>query len=145
MERTMASNVELAERYLEDFNQRRYSVDNLRAYVAEDVVLTLPETGQEFHGHQGAIQFNESWVQPFSDAHVGEMTSVDRGEYVEVQFRGTGTFDGSIVTPQGTFKGDASRHVDLAFLNRFWIEDGKITRVEGHFDPKDMFQQMGLS
>jgi hypothetical protein len=140
----MASNVELAERYLQDFNDRRYSVDDLREYLAEDVVLEVPSTGQVFHGYDGAIQFNDSWVQTFSDARVSKMTSVDRGEYVEVQFHGTGTFDGALITPQGTFTGDGSRQVDLPFMNNFWIEDGKITRVEGHFDPNEMFRQMGL-
>jgi hypothetical protein len=141
----MASNVELAQLYLQDFNHLRYSADDLKEYVAEDVVVTVPATGQEFHGHQGAIQFNETWVQPFSDAQCKDMHSVDRGEYVEVQFRGTGTFDGSLVTPQGTFTGDGSRQVDLAFRNQFWIQDEKITRIEGNFDPNEMFRQMGLA
>ena len=141
---TMASNIELAERYLHDFNHRGYSVDALKEYVAEEVVVTVPATGQEYHGLEGAIQFYESWVQTFSDAQVQDMTSVDRGEYVEVQFRGTGTFDRVLVTPQGTFSGDGSRQVNLAFMNRFWIQDGKITRIEGNFDPNDMLRQLGL-
>jgi hypothetical protein len=140
----MASNVELAERYLNDFNRRGYSVDSLKDYVAEDVVVAVPSTGQEYHGLEGAIQFYDSWVQPFSDARVENVTSTDRGEYVESQFRGTGTFDGALVTPQGTFSGDGSKKVDLAFMNRFWIRNGKIARIEGNFDPNDMMRQMGL-
>lgn len=141
----MPSNSEVAERFLEDFNRRGYSVDRMREYVAEDAVFTLPTVGLEFHGPNGAIQLYESWVQPFSDARANDMTTVDRGEYVETQFRGTGTFDGAFMTPQGTFNGDGSRFVDLAFINRYWIQDGKITRVEGHFDAEDMLRQMGLA
>lgn len=140
----MASNVDLAERFLQDFNHRRYSADALKDYIAEDVVVTVPATGQEYRGLDGVIQFYNSWVQTFSDARVEDVTSADRGEYVETSFRGTGTFDGSLVTPQGTFNGDGSRKVDLAFTNRYWVRNGKITRVEGHFDPNDMLRQMGL-
>jgi hypothetical protein len=140
----MASKTELAERFLQAFNNRRYNADDFRDYVAEKVVITMPATGQELHGYEGAYQYNDAWVQGFSDGHAQVVSTSDQGQYVETQFNGTGTFNGNFATPQGTVTGDGTHRVSLPFTQRAWIDGDKITRVELHFDPNELMRQMGL-
>jgi hypothetical protein len=141
----MASSVELGKRHLEEFNDRSYSPDSFRDYVAEGVVISVPSTGQELHGYEGLMQFNGSWVQSFSNAQCEDIQGVDEGDHATLHFRGTGIFDGVFPTPQGTVTGDGSHRVDLPFTNHYWVENGKITRIEGNFDVNELVRQMGLS
>jgi hypothetical protein len=141
----MASSVELGQRHLQEFNQRRYSLDSFRDYVADDVVISIPSTGQELHGYEGLMQFNGSWVQSFSDALCEDIRGVDEGDHAALHFRGTGIFDGPFPTPQGTVTGDGSHRVDLPFTNNYWVKDNKITRIEGNFDAGELLRQMGLA
>lgn len=140
----MANRTQLSERFLQAFNDRRYAPNDLRDYISDQVVITVPAAGQEFHGLAGAAQFNDGWAQAFSDAKVGDIKTVDRGAYVETQFRGRGTFNGIFQTPQGAVKGDGSRRVDVPFSQRVWVAGDKIARVELAFDPAELFGQMGL-
>ena len=140
----MTSSVELGERHLREFNQRRFTREDLAKFIAEDVVVTAPSTGQEFHGLDGTMQFNQSWVTTFSDAKCEAIQGVDEGDYAAIHFRGTGTFDGDFPTPQGIVTGDGSHRVDLPFTNHYWVKEGKITRIEGHFDAGELLRQMGL-
>src|SRR5687768_17118644 len=141
----MSSSVELGQRHLQEFNDRTYSPDSFRDYVAEDVFIFLPATGQELHGYEGLMQLNGSWVTTFSDARCEDIRAVDEGDHAALHFRGTGVFDGTFPTPQGTITGDGSHRVDLPFTNRYWVENGKITRIEGHFDANELVRQMGLA
>ncbi len=141
----MANRIELSERFVHAFNERRYGPADLQDYVSENVIVLSPATGQEFHGYEGVAQFNEGWITTFSNAKVHNIQSADRGDYVETKFWGRGTFDGVFVTPQGAVQGDGSRNVDVPFANRVWVQGDKISRVELHFDPNELFRQMGLA
>jgi hypothetical protein len=141
----MADRIELAERFVNAFNERRYAPRDLQDYVAENVVVQVPATGQEFHGLEGVEQFNQGWADTFTRAKVHIVQTIDKGDYVETQFRGKGAFDGVFVTPQGAVKGDGSHQVDVLFTNRAWIQGNKITRTELHFDGNELLRQMGLA
>ena len=141
----MASRIELAERFLQAFNRRKYREADLRDFVAPDAVIAMPPVGLELHGYEGVFQYNDAWVKGFSDGRVqDDVRSTDKGDYVETTFTGKGTFDGEFATPQGNVFGDGSHKVEVPFVQRCWVEGDKVTRVELHFDAQSLMKQMGL-
>ena len=141
----MATRIELAERFLNAFNRRKYREEDLRDFVSPDVVIRMPPVGLELHGYEGAFQYNDAWVQGFSDGHVQEdVHSTDRGDHVETTFTGKGTFNGQFATPQGIAVGDGSHKVEVLFVQHCWVEGGKVTLVELQFDAPSLLKQMGL-
>ena len=123
--------------YIAIWNDRDYS--RIPAVVSESFVMTdLGAPDGEVHGPEGVEEWIGGFVSAFCDLRmeINERLVGDDTATFEATFTGThdGEFDG--LAPNG-------REVELQFVDRMKVEDGKIQAEWVYYDTQEFARQFG--
>ena len=139
----MATPEEIAQQLVDSFNDRTYAQNAAQYFSPDSVHVDLP-TGQESYGVEGGIQSSDVWVQAFPNAHAEVISHDVQGNTVATTIRGTGTFDGQMMTPDGSVIPGNGAALDLDYQQTITVEGGMVVRVEANYDMQAMMGQLGL-
>lgn len=136
--------VELVRRFVDGYNGRSLP-DDAAAIFATDLVVVNEAAGSETRGRDAFIQHVfDGWVQAVPDARV-ELVDFEVGDRaVTCTMRSTGTFDGTLETPEGTVPG-TGRAFELEFTVEANVAGDRIDRWVSAYDVTDWEQQVGLA
>ena len=138
----MTDNAEIARSLYDAFNRRDF--DEEAALWAEEGVITIVGTGQEFHGPDGSKEFSAMWDDALPDGRVRVDRVVTADPYVVVEFTGTGTHTGTLRTPSGPIPA-TGRTITLQFCDVLEFRDGKAVSQHFYMDSGSMMAQLGLT
>ncbi|HET7351736.1 MAG TPA: nuclear transport factor 2 family protein [Marmoricola sp.] len=137
----MAGNAELARRLHEAWNERAF--DEMAEATAADSTITVIGSGATFEGKEGGRAYNEMWADGFPDGKVTVDRVIDGGDYVVVEFTGTGTHTGTLKTSMGDIPA-TGRSMTLQLCDVMEFKDGKVQSQKTYFDTGSMMAQLGL-
>jgi SnoaL-like polyketide cyclase len=135
---------ELAQMLFDDINNRTYK-QNAAKIVAPDAVLSDSNTGQELRGPEGAIAYNEQWINAFPDAKVTVKNHEVMGNTVKTTFMGSGHFTGMMPAPDGSMVQGQGQALNLEFVQESEFKDGMLVRLTNSYDMNAMMQQLGMA
>src|SRR5512142_1644726 len=134
----------LAQRTIDDFNNRKYR-QSAKEIAEPDIVVIDAPTGQQLKGIDNFVQYSDSFVNAMPDLRGTPLESKLNGNTVTTQVHARGTFTGTLKTPQGTFTG-TGKPVDLNYqIDQEFDNAGKLVRFAMHYDMQDFRRQLGLS
>lgn len=133
---------DIVKTHYDTFNSRAWG-NNAKNYVDPSAVIADVTNGVEVHGIDGYQGFSATWVAAFPDAHVNIVNQEVAGDTVTTTFRGTGTFTGTLQTPDGPIPGNG-RKLNLEFQEQVEVRNNKIIRAQLDYDPQEMMRQLGL-
>ena len=131
----------VARQLYDNWNKRDF--DASAAMTADDCVVTIAGSGEQFHGPDGAIEFGRRWADAFPDGRITIDNVIAASDHAVVQFRGSGTHTGTLRTPMGDIPA-TGKHVELRLCDVHRIADGKIQASTSYFDAAAMMAQLGL-
>ena len=100
----------VARQLYDNWNKRDF--DASAAMTADDCVVTIAGSGEQFHGPDGAIEFGRRWADAFPDGRITIDNVIAASDHAVVQFRGSGTHTGTLRTPMGDIPA-TGKHVEL--------------------------------
>ncbi len=134
----------LAQRTLDDFNNRKYR-QSAKEIAEPDIVVIDAPTGQQMKGIDGFVQYSESFINAMPDLRGTALEHQVNGNQVVTKVEARGTFTGTLKTPQGTYEG-TGKPVDITYqLDQEFDNAGKLTRFAINYDLNDFMRQLGLS
>ena len=134
-------NVGLARSFYDLWNQRQF--DKIGELVAADSEIVIVGSDTRFGGPSGAIEYSQMWADGFPDGRVKIDNVVASGDYVVLQFTGTGKQTGVLRSPTGEIPA-TGRSVTLHLCDVHEIRDGKIRSVQSYLDSASMLMQLGV-
>lgn len=139
---SIEANRELGRKAMEDFNKR--DLESIERRAHSDISVINIASGEVFHGPKGLRAYLERWTTAFPDAkaEVDRITASEDGYVVE--FIGSGTNAGPLVTPLGSLP-PTGRRISLRFAESTHVRDGKLTDTRLYFDLASMMSQLGLA
>jgi hypothetical protein len=139
----MATPEEIAQQLIDGFNDRTYAENAPHLISPNCVTIDLP-TGQELHGIEGAIQSSDIWVRAFSDAYAEVVSHNVQGNTVTTMINASGTFDGQMMLPDGTFIAGNGQALAMDYQQTITIKNSMVVRFEANYDMQNMLSQLGL-
>jgi predicted ester cyclase len=133
---------DVARMHHEGFNNRSFE-SNARNYIADNYIGVDEPTGLEDHGLEGYKRYARNWIAAFPDGKINVVNQQVSGNRVITSFRGVGTFNGQLQTPQGTVPGNG-RRLDLEFHEELEIQNNKIVHSSTSYDMQEMMRQLGI-
>ena len=137
----MAGNADLARRLHEAWNDRNF--DEIAEATATDGTITIVGSGDTFEGPEGSRAYNQMWADGFPDGKLTVDRVLDAGDYVVVEFTGTGTHTGTLATGMGDIPA-TGRSLTLQLCDVMEFKDGKVQSQKSYFDTGSMMAQLGL-
>ena len=138
----MTDNIALVRDSYEAWNERDF--DRQLELMAPDVMLTMMGTGEVLQGKEGGRQYATGWADAFPDGRITLDTVAGGGDTVVVEFTGTGTHTGDLVTSMGTIPA-TGRSVTLHFCDVLTMKDGQIVKQNTYLDTGSLMAQLGLT
>jgi steroid delta-isomerase-like uncharacterized protein len=138
----MTDNATLARSMYDAWNARDF--DRGAALWADEGVITIVGSGQEFHGPDGSRQFSATWADAFPDARVTVDRVVAADPYVVVEFTGSGTHTGTLRTPAGPVQA-TGRSITLQLCDVYEFRNGKARSQHFYMDSGSMMAQLGVT
>ncbi len=133
----------LAQRTLEDFNNRKYR-DNAKEIAEPNIVVIDGPTGQQMNGIDGFVQYSDTFVHAIPDLRGTALEYKVNGNKVVTRVHAQGTFTGTLKTPQGSYPG-TGKPVDIDYnLNEEFDNAGKLVRFAVDYDRQKFMQELGL-
>ena len=137
----MAGNADLARRLHEAWNDRNF--DEIAEATAPDGKITIVGSGDTFAGPEGSRAYNQLWADGFPDGKLTVDRVLEQGDYVVVEFHGTGTHTGTLATSMGDIPA-TGRSMTLQLCDVMEFKDGKVQSQKAYFDTGSMMAQLGL-
>ena len=134
---------EIAQQLIDDFNNRTYA-ENAASFFSPDCVHVDVPTGRESYGIEAGIQNTEQWFQAFPNAQAEVVSHDVQGNTVTTTIRGTGTFDGQMMAPDGSMIPGNGAPIDMDYQQTITVENGMVVRLEANYDMQGMMSQLGL-
>ena len=134
---------QLAQATIDSFTDRSFRTQ-AKDFADADVVVVDKPTGQELHGPDGFVQFNDGFVAAMPDVSGTALEHTVSGNKVVSRVHGKGTFTGTFHTPQGDVPGDGNS-LDLEYrLEQEFNDAGKLVRFVADYNMQDFMKQLGL-
>jgi len=136
----MASkNVKTALELYEAFNKR--DLDAAVKAAAEDIIYEDHGRSTTYKSRQEFKDSLQEWIDGFSDGQATEITAIDAGDKVIVQFIGVGTNDGKMGPVPAT-----GRRASVPFCDVHTFDaKGRIVRSASYYDMLSFMVQLGLA
>lgn len=112
--------------------------------VAPDGYLADMGTGTTMRGPDGARQYSKTWADAFPDGRITVDKVIEAGDTVVVEYTGTGTHTGPLVSEMGTIP-PTGRSVTIKFCDISEVADGKIQAQRSYWDSGSLMAQLGLA
>ena len=134
---------QLSQSLTDMFNDSSYKT---KAKDIADPHLTVsdPQTGQELHGPEGLAQYFDGYHAAMPDVKAAPMDEKVNGNKVTTRIRGTGTFTGSLQTPQGNVPGNGKKLDTTYTVEQEYNEAGKLIHWSVKYDLQDFMKQLGV-
>lgn len=124
-------NSAIVQTFYDAFNAHDF--DRVCEMVTPDATWANAVTGEIFQGPAGFRHYLQTWDRAFPDARL-EITNIVAGEHgAAVEFTGSGTNTGPLMTPIGEIP-PTGRRAEQRFCDLYQIRDGKIARARTYFD-----------
>ena len=134
---------QIAQTGIDMFNDRSFRQKAAEIVDASVVIKDVP-AGQELHGVDGYVQYNDGYVKAMPDVKATVIEHKLAGSTVTSRVRGHGTFTGTLQTPQGAVPGNG-KQLDLEYqLEQEFNAAGKLVRFGVTYDMQAFMHQLGL-
>jgi steroid delta-isomerase-like uncharacterized protein len=137
----MADNATIARSLYDAWNRRDF--DEMVAATAPDSKIVMIGSGETYEGPEGARRFGTMWADAFPDAQITVENVVAQDDRVVVEFSGSGTHTGPLVTSMGTIPA-TGRSMTIGMCDVLRFRDGKVTSQHSYLDTGAMMTQLGL-
>jgi len=94
-------------------------------------------------GPEGMVQMLENWGKAFPDGKCNIKNIFGSGDYVTVEFMGTGKQSGTFQTPEGEFL-TTNKKIEVPFCDVFKFRNGRIINFKTYFDYSTIMKQLGI-
>jgi steroid delta-isomerase-like uncharacterized protein len=123
----------------EAFNKR--DLDAAVKGTTEDIIFVDHGRNTTYKSRQEFKDSLQEWLDGFSDGQITEITPIDAGDKVVVQFIGVGTNDGKMGPVPAT-----GRRVSVPFCDVHTFDSkGRISHSESYYDMLSFMVQLGLA
>jgi steroid delta-isomerase-like uncharacterized protein len=95
--------------------------------------------GQEQRGQEAGLAVGQMFATAFPDGHIDIKTLRSDGDFVTVEFTGSGTHKGELMGVPPT-----NKKVSLPMCEVVELRDGKIYRVREYYDTMHLMTQLGV-
>jgi len=134
---------DLAQNTVDMFNDRSFR-QKAQDVANPNIVVSDKPTGQEFRGVDGFVEYSEGFVNAMPDLQGTAVEHQVDGNKVITRVHGTGTFTGTLQTPQGNMPGNGNP-VDIEYqLVQVFNEDGRLVHFTVDYDMQDFMHQLGI-
>ena len=134
---------QLAQAGFDAFNDRSFRQKAKDLMDAKVVVVDTP-TSREMQGPDAYVQYSDGFVTAMPDIKGTVLEHTVNGNKVTSRIRGTGTFTGTLHTPQGDVPGNGKK-LDLEYQAEADYNDaGKVTRITFNYDMPAFMRQLGV-
>jgi predicted ester cyclase len=118
-------------------------LDEVMAYIDDNIEATSYATGQVFHGKSDFMQFMQGFKTAFPDIVIQHKSIFENGDQVCVEFDGLGTNTGPLMTPAGTAP-PTGKKVTLNVAEVLTWKNGKVIKLHNYQDSGNLLRQLGL-
>jgi len=130
---------ELAERHVSAFNERAWS--RAHELYAPDLVMIEPSGTTQ--GIEPYLQTAQGFVTAMPDSRMEVTAIIESGNRVVVEGTYSGTFTGTLGTPQGEVP-PTGRKLKLPLCDVIEVAAGRITQIRAYYDQITFAAQLGL-
>lgn len=136
--------VELVRRFVEGYNNRSLH-DDAEAIFASDLVVINEAAGLETQGCDAFLQHAvDGWIHAVPDARVELLDYQVQGGVITVTMQSSGTFDGTLETPEGSIPG-TGKPFEMEMHVEATVEGARIVRWVSEYDVEGWQKQVGLA
>ncbi len=134
---------QLAQATIDQFNDRSFRT-KAKDVAAPNIVVIDTPTGQQMTGVDGFVKYTEGYVTAMPDTKGTVIEHKVNGNKVMSRVRGTGTFTGTMQTPQGNVPGNG-KTLDIEYtLEQEFDASGKLVRFAVNYDGQEFMRQLGM-
>jgi predicted ester cyclase len=139
---TAADLTELASRYYELFNQRRF--DEAQALVDPQAIFTYLQAREHLIGRAGYRELVRRWVEAFPDASLSIVSVRVFDDTVRTDWIGDGTQTGPLELPGLPVIAPNGQHAQLPMRETIRIVNNLIVESRMEFDPQELRRRLGV-
>jgi steroid delta-isomerase-like uncharacterized protein len=110
--------------------------------ISEDCEWVDMTSGITFKGQKGYQQFNQRWIDAFSDGKVEITNLVSFENQIVVEYIGRGTHDGDLTGTMGTVPATGKR-VELQLCDVLEFRSEQVIRGRTYYDSMSLLKQLG--
>ena len=125
---------------IDAFNSHR--LDSSRSVLADNYVVEAPGTPGPLDRERG-LAYNQTFLDAFPDLHFDVTHAISQGDFVVVQWVGTGTHSGRLVAPNGGVLEPTNRRARVMGCTVSEIKQGKIVHDWVYWDMTSLLGQLG--
>jgi steroid delta-isomerase-like uncharacterized protein len=138
---SLQENLNLERKIIDSFNH--HNLKEAEQYVDEKCQFIDVPFNMKGQGLDGFRQFVGGWEKAFPDSKMVVTNMIGNDDTVVIEFTGTGTHRGPLVTPQGEIP-PTGKHVEIPFTEIDKIRNGKVVESKIYYDALTMLQQVGV-
>jgi predicted ester cyclase len=137
-------NIHIAEKLFDAINAHNLNLGD--SYQADDYKFEGPGTdhnGGALNRDQ-AKAYTQSFINGFPDLHFELKQKVAQGEYVVINWVGSGTHTGPLPTPTGNTLPATGKKAAVAGSTTYQIKNGKAVKGWTYWDMVSLLSQLGM-
>ena len=134
-------NVKIVHKFYDNFNAHNLEAND--RLQSEDAKTEAPGAPGPMNVEQGR-GYTQVFLTAFPDLHFDILQTIAQGDHVVVNWRGTGTHNGPLMSPSGHATPATHKAATVHGSNTFEVKNGKITRSAVYFDMAGLLTQLGL-
>jgi steroid delta-isomerase-like uncharacterized protein len=134
-------NIHIAEKLFEAINA--HDLSRAEHYEADDYTFEAPGANGVQNGDQ-ARAYIQGFIDAFSDLHFELKQKIAQGDYVVINWVGSGTHTGPLRTPTGATIPPTGKKVVVPGSNTYQIKNGKAVAGQTYWDMVTLLAQLGL-
>ena len=135
------TNADLMQGLADAFNAREW--DRVTEFVTEDLEFEDVAAGVSLTGLDAFVGYAQSWASAFPDMTIETLSVVGDETHMAGEFKGGGTHDGTLQTPDGDIPA-TGRRFDERFVWYYEVADGKLSAVRDYYNVMSLMTQLGL-
>jgi steroid delta-isomerase-like uncharacterized protein len=107
-------------------------------YQADQPGAAAPLTNEQNNA------YTQGFIDAFPDLHFDTRQIIAQGDFVVINWMGSGTHKGGLRTPTGAVIPPTGKHAMVPGSSTYQFKDGKIVRFSGYWDMVTLLSQLGL-
>jgi steroid delta-isomerase-like uncharacterized protein len=139
-EELLNHNTNLVHRYYGELLSAPGDLEVAEQIFTPDIIFTNPVEPKGVHGIEEYKTFANRWKVGFADRKFSVDETVTEGDKVAARFTIDACHSGEFMGAQATGK-----MVHIVGINLFRMRDGRICRVEAVWDPRQLWEPLGVT